>query len=157
METTDIHSAYERERGKPMPSKNHNRIQHRLNVELAKRYDQQYDFLPEQDLELATGRAVPDLAIYPNLTYDWMNDTIRMTDPPLTTIEILSPEQALTDLTDKIQAVYFPAGVKSCWVVIPPLQTVYILAPNQPIATFTVGIITDPATGISLNIEDIFQ
>ncbi len=152
-----IEQQYEIERGKPMPSKNHNRVQHRLNIELAKKYDETYDFLPEQDLELSTGNVVPDLCIYPNLNYDWERDEIRMTQTPITAIEILSPKQAISDLLEKARDKYFPAGVSSVWVIIPTFKTIYVMYNEKPTVAFTEGEMKDEITGISLQLSNVFR
>jgi len=69
--------------------------------------------MPQLRLDLLGEKTTPDISICTPLTFDWQNDEIRLTVPPITTIEILSPKQALTDVTDKIFKNYFPAGVKS--------------------------------------------
>jgi Uma2 family endonuclease len=46
-----------------------------------------------------------------------------MTDPPLTVVEILSPNQGMEELISKADA-YFEAGVKSCWIVQPLLEAI---------------------------------
>jgi hypothetical protein len=68
-------------------SLNHFRLTYRICVLLAA-YEAQYDILPE--LELSSGRAKPDVSVYRNLTFDWEEDVVRYTIPPLTAIEMLS-------------------------------------------------------------------
>ncbi|MEM1123876.1 MAG: hypothetical protein AAGJ18_25790, partial [Bacteroidota bacterium] len=41
---------YQRERNKPMPSKNHSAIQSRLIIALGKKYDKKYEFYSELSL-----------------------------------------------------------------------------------------------------------
>ena len=77
LEQTDYEVTYEIE--KPIPSKNHNRLQVMLAVLLTQKYDEIYDILTEVDLDLSTGWTVPDLVIYPKLTYDCVHDEIKMT------------------------------------------------------------------------------
>lgn len=162
MQTTTLEaqrtlSQYELERGKPMPSKNHSKIEARLSFALISRYDEKYDILSEISLDLTSGKANPDLAIYPISQDDWERDEVKMTTPPITTIEILSPTQPLNDLVEKIRDIYFPAGVKSSWIIIPPLKTVHIFYPDSPTETFTTGVIHDKATGVELRLEEIFK
>ncbi|MFN3561324.1 MAG: Uma2 family endonuclease [Chloroherpetonaceae bacterium] len=161
METTTLEahrtrSQYELERGKPMPSKNHSRIQHRLNL-LLMPFEERYDVMNEITIEFPTGSRIPDVCLYEKMEYDWERDEVKMTTPPITTIEILSPTQPLNDLVEKIRDIYFPAGVKSSWIVIPPLKTVHIFYPDSPTETFTKGVITDKATGVELRLEEIFK
>ncbi len=91
-------------------SLNHSRLTYRICV-LLSTYENQYDIMPELELELLSGRAKPDVAIFPKLTFDWDEDVIRYPHPPITAIEILSPTQAFDSLTTKIRKIYFPAGV----------------------------------------------
>lgn len=50
-------------------SVNHSLIINRVGVALS-RYDDEYDVLPELELELATGKCKPDVAVYKNLPID---------------------------------------------------------------------------------------
>ena len=85
-------------------------------------------------------------------------DIIRMEVAPLTTIEILSPTQALSDLTSKIRDEYFPKGVKSAWVILPELRAVAIFENGKDgHEYFKSGKLHDPVTGIELKVEEIFE
>lgn len=139
-----------------MPSKNHSRVERRLNVLLTP-YEERYDIMAELTLNLPTGERVPDLCLYPKLTFDWEQDEIKMTEPPITAIEILSPTQALNDLVETARRVYLAAGVKSVWIVVPPLKSVAILYPNMPTESFSAGIIHDKATGVQISIDELFK
>jgi Uma2 family endonuclease len=110
----------------------------------------------EVSLELTTGKATPDVAISLLTEDDWFNDEIRVTVPPLSVIEIVSPTQGIDEIKDKIMNIYFAAGVKSAWIVIPTLQSVFVLTPDKKIRTFTSGIIKDEVVGIELDMQDIF-
>lgn len=95
MEEVDIitrEEDYEIDRGKPTPSKNHSRLERRLGVVLTP-YEDRFEIMPELSLELSAGKATPDICLYPKLTFDWLDDEIRVTTPPITAIEILSPTQ----------------------------------------------------------------
>ena len=138
-------------------SLNHSRIINRLCVALDK-YDVNFDTFPELELELVTGKCKPDVCIYPNLPVDWYNDTIYYTDSPLVAVEILSPKQALTDLTDKAFKQYFPAGVQVVWIIIPLFRTIQILLPNGDLQTISGnGIMRDPITNIEIDLKSIFR
>lgn len=76
---------------------------------------------------------------------------------PITTIEILSPEQSLQSLTDRICKKHFPAGVQSVWLVVPTVQTVSILLPDRRQINVATGTVTDPVTGVQLSLSDIFE
>lgn len=156
METTETLSQYELERGKPMPSKNHSRLEYRL-TKLLLPFEDRFDILIELSVEFAAGKSVPDLCLYPKLEYDWEKDEIKMTEPPVTTIEIVSPTQAVGDLVEKIRAVYFPSRVQSAWILIPPLKTVSIFYPALPTDTFSQGTLTDKATGVTVDLAELFK
>ncbi len=137
-------------------SYNHSKIIHRLSVALD-RYDDEYDILPELELELATGKCKPDVSVFPKRSEDWENDIIFYSQPPIVAIEIQSPKQATTDITGKMNAVYFPAGVQSVWIIIPPLQMVQVRTLNGGKTTYTDGIVKDPATGFEIPFNKIFR
>lgn len=136
-------------------SYNHAKITYRLAKSLG-RYDEQYDILPELEFELLHGRAKPDVAVCLLGKADWLRDVIRPTQPPLLAIEILSPRQALSDLTDKALDVYFPSGTATVWIVIPHFKQISVMMPNRE-KTFTTGLVTDEGTGIELSLEELFR
>ncbi len=155
MEVAQTVSEYERERGKPMPSRNHGLVQYYLVLALS-RYDQDYSVIPELSLELAGRPMVPDLSVYPKLKHDWRHDEVKMTEPPLLVIEIMSPTQGMEEVVLKAEA-YLEAGVKACWIVQPALEAIAVMDPGAKPKVFTSGELTDPATGISITVEEIFR
>ena len=137
-------------------SVNHSRTIQRISHYL-ERYDDIYDILPELEMKLNDKPVKPDVSVYPNLPEDWDTDVVFITEPPIIAVEVLSPKQAMTDITDKINNVYFPAGVQSVWIVVPLLQTVTIRTPDGKKVTFSEGIIKDPVTNIEMPFEQIFR
>lgn len=135
---------------------NHSRMIHRFSVALD-RYHDQYDILPELELELPTGKCKPDVSVYQKLLTDWLNDVVFFNQPPIIAVEILSPKQALNELTDKAYKQYFPAGVQVVWLVIPVLQVVHMLLPDGSKSVHTQGLLTDPVTQMELNLDDLFK
>ena len=136
-------------------SYNHAKITYRLAKSLG-RYDERYDILPELEFELPYGRAKPDISICLLGKADWLRDVIRPTQPPLLAIEILSPRQALSDLTDKALDVYFPSGTPAVWIIIPHFKQINVMIPDGE-KTFTSGLVTDESTGIELSLEELFR
>lgn len=151
-----IRSQYEIERGKPMPSKNHSRIQIRLGAELLINYEAQYDVRSELSLEAPNPATVPDLCLFPAEPSNWREDEAKVSDVPLTVIEIVSPSQTDTELTAKSVA-YFAAGVKSYWLVQPVLRTIFVLLPNGDELVFHNDTLTDPTNGISIDLKKVFR
>ena len=140
-----------------MSSINHSELQSHLAFLLRAAYRQQYSIYTELDLDFASGKTRPDLCIMPKRKVDWLADEIIVQDVPLTTIEILSPEQSLNSLTERIYKKHFPAGVKTVWLVVPTVQTVSILLPDRKQVNFASGIVVDPLTNIQLNLDEIFE
>ncbi|GAB3944095.1 hypothetical protein GCM10028805_11260 [Spirosoma harenae] len=140
-----------------MSSLNHSELQSHLAFLLMLAYRTQYSILTEPDFDFASGKMRPDLAIMPKRKVDWLADEIIVQEVPFTTIEILSPEQSLNSLTDRIYKKHFPAGVKSVWLVVPTVQTVSILLPDRRQINFAEGIVADPVTGIQLTLSEIFE
>ncbi len=152
MQATQALSEYEAERGKPMPSRNHSLAQTNLIVALVR--SGKHSILSELTLDLPK-ELTPDIAIYPKLPVDWRHDEIRMAQVPTAVVEILSPTQGTDELSKKADA-YFEAGVRSCWIVAPMLQTISILQPDGTTRTFSSGEVHDPATGITVTVEEVF-
>lgn len=137
-------------------SVNHSKLIHRISVALD-RYESAYDILPELELELATGKCKPDVAIYENLSTNWFNDLIFYNQPPIIAVEVLSPKQGVTDLTDKAFKIYFPAGVKTVWLVVPMLHICQILLPDGRQLTWSDGTLKDPVTQMELDVDHLLR
>ena len=138
-------------------SKNHAKIQSRLAKDLGVNYDEKYDVLTEFEIELVGKKVIPDVCLLPIEPSDWKNDLIRGQDAPILAIEILSPRQAFSDITDKIYNIYFPAGVKSAWIVLPPTESVMVFTPNDDIKTIRRGIVKDETSGFEVDLAKIFK
>lgn len=145
--------SYEEERGKPMPSKNHAIVQTNLIVELVKH---PVRVMSELALRLQGEDFTPDISVYPELSVDFRQDVIRLTEPPMTAVEIFSPRQGHQDVMDKVE-VYFESGVKSCWVIAPPLKSITIMLPDGRQQSFDSGVATDPATGLTARVDVVFS
>ena len=148
---------YEIERGKPMPSLLHSRLQSRINLYLGNHYADQYEVFSELTLDTPGEKSTPDLCIYHIEPVDFSRDQIKRKDPPLATIEILSPTQALQTLVDKTTD-YFSFGVKSCWIVLPMLKSIYVYQAPYSHEVYSHGEeLLDPNLDIRLPIDLIFS
>lgn len=154
MQTEPI-SDYERERGKPMPSKAHGYTQSNLIIALAKFRDR-YTIFSELTLELDGRELTPDLTVYPKTDVDLVHDEVRVTDPPLLAVEIASPTQNVQDLVQKSEFL-LDAGVQSCWLVQPPLRTLTVFPGHMDGTTVSDGTLTDPVLEIDVDVEDVFD
>jgi len=157
METLALEiSAYELERGKPMPSRNHSIVQANAVFELKTRYRAQFRFMSEVNIDVAGRVLVPDVGIFEPIPVDMSQDQLVLTQLPLTTLEILSPRQALDDLIDKA-ALYLQAGVKSCWIILPKTEGVFLYSAGGYRYFQAPQTLTDPATGIELPLAPLFK
>ncbi len=147
---------YETERGKPMPNRIHGAIQGQINFLLRLAYNQEYQFPNEVSLD-TTPPTTPDICIYPKKKLDWRTTAAKEIEMPITAIEILSPSQSLDELVAKAEDSYFSEGVKSAWIVVPALKTIIVLLPDEQKLYFTTGTLEDPATGIQIPVEKVFE
>ncbi|MBC8151994.1 MAG: Uma2 family endonuclease [Bacteroidetes bacterium] len=154
LETLPVTGEFEDEK---MSSLNHSDLQTRLGFLLMLAYRQEYSIYTELDFAFASGKTRPDLCIMPKRRANWMEDEIIVSDVPLTTIEILSPEQSLNSLLGRIYKKHFPAGVKTVWLVIPAIQIITILLPDRTRINVTEGTLTDPVTGLQLTLSELFE
>ena len=137
-------------------SANHSRLIHRISVALLP-YEDRYDIMPKLEFELAAGRLKPDVALVTRQPYDWEKDIVRYLDPPVTAIEIISPTQSLDGLITKIRDDYFSSGVQSAWLVLPAIRTINLYLPNQPVQVISAGVLSDPTTGVELDLSSVFR
>ncbi len=148
---------YVTERGKPMPSLNHGIVQANLIVAIATRYKGKYAVASELSLSLSGWPSVPDLSIYAHRPLDLRNDVVAMTEPPLCTVEIISPTQSLNELTDKARN-YFAHGVQSCWIVLLPLGNIYVFSAADEYQIFRAyETLQDTVLDISIPLSEVFE
>lgn len=155
-------NTYSRERGKPIPSLKHSLLQSELIFLQKKENSEKFTIASELSLDFMPKDATPDICIYPKMEIDMNSeeDVVKMTEPPLTTIEILSPTQLLNNVISKIRQIYFTNGVQSSWVIIPSMKAVVLYLPGHDLdgyQLFKSGEMNDPVTGIKLNVKDIFN
>jgi Uncharacterized protein conserved in cyanobacteria len=155
METTQAKSEYERERGKPMPSKLHSVAQTNLTGQLLA-YRPALQVLSELTLHLSDRDLTPDLCVYRDLQVEVTQDETRMTEPPLLAIEIASPTQGIQALVDKARFM-MKHGVESCWIVQPPIRTITVFTPDMESTTYSSGTVADPATEIEVDLDAVFS
>ena len=151
-------TAYETERGKPMPSLNHSFVQNNLLAELNVNYRKQFTFLPELTIEMPEKpNCVPDISIYPKIKVDFRHDIIAFSQMPLTAIEIVSPTQSNDEILLKFER-YFLAGVQSCWLVMPSLEAVNVYSHIGKYKFFDREMtLFDKVTNIEISLAEIFS
>jgi Uma2 family endonuclease len=153
IETVEEISDYELERGKPIPSFVHGITQIRIGSALS-RLD---DFVVSSEITLdLKPRVTPDILIFRKRKVNFQRDEKRVSEMPLTVIEILSGTEGMENFDEKLPR-YFEAGVRSVWLVQPFIKTIAVFLPNEEPRVFTKGELSDPATGISLNLDEIFK
>ena len=148
---------YVTERNKPMPSLNHAKIQANIIFLMMLHYKKIFTVVSELSFDLSDWVSVPDVSLLPLTKYDAKNDQIKVLEPPLCTVEILSPTQSLSELVAKSRS-YFEKDVKSCWIVFPELENVYVFSSPHNYKIFVKGdILKDEIMQIELNINEIFE
>ena len=119
-------------------------------------YRDTFDIVSEVTLQSPNPSTVPDLSIFPSQPSNWTKDEIKVARVPFTVVEILSPLQSVTELIDK-SLTYFSAGVKSYWLVQPMLRVIFVLLPGDEELVFHNEVLTDPTTGISIDLKKVFR
>ena len=154
--TLETLSAYEIERGKPMPDTIHAAIQTKLGFELRTKYHEQFRILSELSLATMPDGTTPDLALYPAFMLDYDHRQARRTDPPLLCIEIQSPSQSPEEMVAKTE-VYFRFGVQACWIVQPAMQCVFVYEqPGRFKVFYGDDVLRDEKLGIELPLAAVF-
>jgi len=152
-ETTKELSDYELERGKPMPSFIYGITQANILVALSQYTE--FTIGSEITLDLQP-KATPDILIFKKRKINFQRDEKRVSEMPLTVIEILSGTQGMDNFDEKLQR-YFNAGIQSVWLVQPFIKTIAVFLPNEEPRVFTKGELHDPATNITINLDEIFK
>lgn len=136
------------------PSYNHSYLAYQIAKLLDR--EEKFNFHIEITLDIDGVDYIPDIAVYEKKPIDFLHDKIRSDDRPLMVVEILSPKQSVNEVMEKIE-VYLNAGIKSCWLVIPPTKTIIVFNDiNQP-ASYSTGILNDPALSIGIVVNDVFK
>ncbi|OQY59648.1 MAG: hypothetical protein B6245_05590 [Desulfobacteraceae bacterium 4572_88] len=135
------------------PSYNHSYLAYRIAKTLDR--DEKYNIHIKMTLDIGGTDYIPDIALYEKQRIDFLHDKIKAEEPPILLVEILSPTQAVNEITDKFE-IYFQAGVKSCWLVIPPTKTIVLFNDIHHPVSYSTGLFTDPVMGAEVSVGDIF-
>ena len=156
METLELISDYELERGKPMPNLTHGAIQANLIIELAN-FKKQYRIASEVALATIPDGTTPDIVMYSQRELNYINEASKQTDAPLLTIEIQSPSQSNEEMIEKTHQ-YFAFGVKSSWIVFPAMKAIAVYHNSDEYTFFYHNdLLKDINLGIELNLSKIFE
>jgi Uma2 family endonuclease len=149
-------SDYERERGKPMPSFEHALTQAAFCGLIREKYPT-FLAVPELSLNFGDFKPVPDVAVYPKSALPELRAmrTSKITMPPVLTVEILSPRQALYDVFTKAEN-FLAHGVDEAWVIVPEIGSITVFRKNEHQKTYISGDVRQESTGIVINIESLF-
>ncbi len=135
------------------PSYNHAYIQ--MNIGALFKAMPEYSVLGELTLTLDGVDYVPDAVVYAKRPVTYYHDILKMTEIPLLIIEILSPTQGMQEIIDKF-ALYFRAGVKSCWLIQPYGQSVMVWTGPETYTHIVEGDVVDSALGLRLPLAQVF-
>lgn len=106
----------------------HSRAQREILLFLAQNYPHlRKRLMPEQRVQVRLNRfRIPDICV---LAEGAPHEKV-ITTPPVLCIEILSPEDTLTKIVDRIKD-YFAMGVPVCWVVDPIGREGWVATPGR--------------------------
>ncbi|SRR5213082_794229 len=108
------------------------------------------EVLPEQRIQISATRfRIPDICL---VSLEHAVEQI-LTKPPVACIEILSPEDTLRRMQERISD-YQQFGVKNIWILDPATQRGYDCRPNGWLDAWEFGV---PNTSIRLVLADIFS
>ena len=148
-----------------MGSFNHSYLQ--INLGALLKLDGQYTVCSDLSLDVsrldlsqfqikAREEVKPDLCLYPKRGLSRPVDILKMAEPPLLAVEILSPLQGTYEILQKFR-VYFALGVKSCWLVDPATGIIAVYASLDQHKIFSEGEVVDEALKLRLPMEEIFS
>jgi Uma2 family endonuclease len=115
------------------------------------------DILKKYGLE-ETRELKPYLVLYhaKDLAFEKGKDKVRVAEPPLLCVEIVSPTEGAFEILNNFR-VYFDIGVKSCWYVDPILETVHVYNDGlDSTAVFHNTSLVDHAVGANIPLDKIF-
>ncbi|GAK49272.1 protein containing DUF820 [Candidatus Moduliflexus flocculans] len=127
------------------------------NVASALKSEGTYSVFTELTLVIEGKDYIPDVSLYPKRAVMLgKRDIVKMTEMPLTAIEIVSPSQTMDDALTKFD-IYFRAGVKSCWLVSPVTMTVNVYTDMEHVQIFHAGELIEPVLNIRIPLTAIFE
>jgi Uma2 family endonuclease len=156
-------------------SQNHSLVQARLCVQLFLSLGEKFNSATELSLDMSsperqallekhrldkTRELKPDLVLYHAKDLGFIKisqgrDKVRVPEPPLLCVEIVSPTQGAQEILDKFR-VYFEIGVKSCWYVDPALETVHVYDESLENEVYHNTDLVDQSLGIKIPLNKIF-
>jgi Uma2 family endonuclease len=132
--------------------RDHGRLQVKLSAYFLARQSQWNTYvIVEQRVQVRPGRyRIPDVCVILGKTEEQV-----LTIPPFLCIEILSPEDRMTRVRDRIDD-YFKMGVPNVWVVDPSRREAFESAPSGDLHRVTGALrTTDPVLEVPL--AEIFE
>lgn len=73
----------------------------------------------------------------------------------MSAVEIISPSRTMEQVTTRID-MFLVGGVPSVWLLIPFARVISIFQKGVPLFSATTGVLTDPVSGISVNVDEVF-
>lgn len=135
-------------RERPMPDRYHSQTQSFFISFFARRTDLGLSVCAELRLRSAPGRyRIPDICLLrDDAPFQAVPDI-----PPVLCIEILSPDDSMSEMHDKI-ADYLTMGVPNIWIVDPRRRALFTA---DATGTHTAAVLTLPGTDVSLTADQI--
>jgi Uma2 family endonuclease len=130
----------------------HSRLQSRLLIYLAKRYEQDGIIaVPEVRVQVNKTRfRIPDVCVVLGEPGEQI-----LTKPPFLCIEVLSPEDRMGRVRQRI-ADYFEMGVPYVWVLDPETKQAYSATPAEGLREIRTGLLKTEDPALEVPLSEIF-
>jgi Uma2 family endonuclease len=130
----------------------HSRLQGRLYVALLGQVPPGAEVLLEMRVQVRPSRyRVPDLCV----AVDGSDEPI-LTNPPSLCIEILSPEDRMTRIEERVQD-YLQMGVPYVWVLDPQTKHAYAATPGDGLSEVTTGVLATVNPAFEVCLAEVFR
>ena len=130
----------------------HGRLQGFFVSYVFNRRDQwRVEAIPEQRVQITSSRfRIPDVCL---ISYDAPDELVIRT-PPVLCIEILSRDDRMTEILDRVED-YLTLGVQTVWIVDPGRQRAYSVAPTGALQPEP-ELLRVPNTPIQIPVPELF-
>ena len=129
----------------------HSRLQGRLILVLSAQLPPGLEVLPEMRVQVSQSRfRVPDVCVAAE------SEEPIITKPPLLCIEVLSPEDRVSRIEERIRD-YFAMGVPYVWVIDPDKRQAYVATPADGLREVKSGVLTTADPVLEVKLAEVFR
>lgn len=129
----------------------HSKLQGLLVIILTRQAPPDFDVLPEVRVQVKPTRfRVPDVCVAE------VSEEAILTTPPLLCIEVLSPEDRMRRIEQRIQD-YLDMGVRYVWVLDPETRQAYTATPAAGLREVKSGLLATEDPRFEIQLSEIFR